>query len=134
MTLEGIVPTASRFRQIDSIALGVMARDRCAEHIFRARHQHSAFGAALCAAHSSPSRTPANHESTFNMGRRIMTERGRRQRKRTRRIAPDSRRDLTAAVDVRTDEALRTLVRVLARQAAREVFESECRRTTPAVH
>src|SRR5690349_12928059 len=75
-----------------------------------------------------------NHESTFNMGRRIMTERGHRQRKRTRRIAPDSRRDLTAAVDGRTDEALRTLVRVLARQAAREVFESECRRTTPAVH
>jgi len=67
MTLEGIVPTASRFRQIDSIALAVMPRDRCAEPIFRARHQHSAFGAALCAAHSSPSRTPrtTNRRSTW---------------------------------------------------------------------
>jgi hypothetical protein len=112
----------------------VMPRDRCAEHIFRARLLHSAFGAALCAAHSSPSRTPANHESTFNMGRRIMTERGRRQRKRTRRIAVDQRRDSASAVDSRTDVALRALVRVLARQAAREVFVSELRRTTSAVH
>jgi len=63
-----------------------------------------------------------------------MAERGRRQRRRTRRIAPDSRRDSAAAVDARTDDALRTLVRVLARQAARELFESELRGTTSAVH
>jgi hypothetical protein len=75
-----------------------------------------------------------NHESTFNMGRRIIAERGRRQRKRTRQVAPGSRRDSTAAVDARPDDALRTLVRVLARHAAREVFESEWRRTTSAVH
>src|SRR5438046_9705580 len=46
-----------------------------------------------------------------------MAERGRRQRKRTRQVPPGSRRDSTAAVDARTDDALRTLVRVLARQA-----------------
>jgi hypothetical protein len=62
-----------------------------------------------------------------------MAKRGRRQRRRTRRIAPDPRRDSTATVDARTDGALRSLVRVLARQAAREVFESELRRTTSAV-
>jgi hypothetical protein len=37
-------------------------------------------------------------------------------------------------MDARGDDALRTLVRVLARRAAREVFESELRRTTSAVH
>ena len=64
-----------------------------------------------------------------------MAERGRRQRRRTRRIAVDQRRDSASAVDRRrTDDALRALVRVLARQAAREVFESELRRTTSAVH
>jgi hypothetical protein len=95
--------------------------------------KHSAFGAAPSAAHPSPSRTPASHESTFNMGRRIMAERGRKSRRRARRIAPDPRRDAAPAVDNRTDAALRVLVRALARQAAREAFEYELRRTTSAI-
>ena len=49
-------------------------------------------------------------------------------------MAPDPRRDSASAVDSGTDVALRALVRVLARQAAREVFESELRRTTSAIH
>ena len=63
-----------------------------------------------------------------------MAERGRRQRRRTRRVAPEPRRDTATAIDSRADAALRAFVRVLARQAAREVFESELRRTTSAVH
>ena len=93
-----------------------------------------AFGAAFQCCPVIAITNAAKHESTFNMGRRIMAERGRRQRRRTRRIAPDARRDTAAAVDGRTDAALRAFVRVLARQAAREVFESELRRTTSSVH
>jgi hypothetical protein len=134
MMLQGIIPAASRFRQVDAIALMSWRAITAPNTPSALDRKHSAFGAALSAARSSPSRTPANHESTFNMSRRIMAERGRRQRRRTRRIVPDSRRDSTAAVDARTDDALRTLVRVLARQAAREAFELELRRETSAVH
>jgi hypothetical protein len=49
-------------------------------------------------------------------------------------MAPEPRRDTSTAIDSRADAALRAFVRVLARQAAREVFESELRRTTSAVH
>jgi hypothetical protein len=39
MMLEGIIPAASRFRQIDTIALPIKARDHRAEYTFRARVQ-----------------------------------------------------------------------------------------------
>jgi hypothetical protein len=68
------------------------------------------------------------------MGRRIMAERGRRQRRRARRIPPERHRDTSASVDARTDDALRVFARVLARQAAREVFEAELRRGTSVLH
>lgn len=76
----------------------------------------------------------AKHESTFNMGRRIMAERGRKRGKRARRLRGSVRHLATAPIDARGDDAYRALVRVLARQAAREVFESELRRTTSVVH
>ena len=111
-----------------------MPRDRCAEYIFRAGlQQQRVRSRTLCRPFIAVTNAK-NHESTFNMGRRIMAERGRRQRRRTRRIAPDSRRDAAATVDSKADDALRAFVRVLARQAARELFEAELRRITPAVH
>ena len=101
-----------------------MSRDRCAEYIFRAATKRHAFGAALSAAHSSQTNA-ANRESTLNMGRRIMAERERKRGKRTRRSPRISLQLATAAIDPPGDDALRALVRVLARQAARELFESE---------
>ena len=76
----------------------------------------------------------SNRESTFNMGRRIMAERGRRRRRRSRRFAQDARSDTKAAVDARTDDTLRVFVRLLARHAAREAFEYELRRTAAILH
>jgi hypothetical protein len=75
-----------------------------------------------------------NHESTFNMGRRIMAERGRKRGERTPRLPRIVRHRVAAPIDAPGDEALRALVRVLARQAAREMFESKLRDKADVVH
>jgi hypothetical protein len=76
----------------------------------------------------------ANRESTLNMGRRIMAERERKRGKRARRSPRINRQLATAPIDTPGDGALRALVRVLARQAARELFESESRCKTEVLH
>jgi hypothetical protein len=63
--------------------------------------------------------------STFNMGRRIMAERRRARRARRRPDIQRVRTDANNQIDARADDHLRAFVRVLARQAAREVFEAE---------
>jgi hypothetical protein len=68
------------------------------------------------------------------MGTRIMAERGRKRGKRTRRSPHISRQPATAAIDAPGNDALRALVRVLARQAARELFESEPRCKAEVLH
>jgi hypothetical protein len=95
--------------------------------------KHGAFGAALSAAFTA---TPnaANRESTLKMGRRIMAERGRKQGKRARRLPRIVRHVATDPMEARGDDALRAFVRVLARQAARELFESEARGKTEVLH
>ncbi len=74
-----------------------------------------------------------NSESTFNMGRRIMAERGRKRPKRVRRLPRIVRHIATTPIEARGDDALRAFVRVLARQAAREVFEAELRHSTSVI-
>src|SRR6267378_904471 len=69
----------------------------------------------------------ANRESTLKMGRRIMAERGRKRGKRARRLPRIVRHIATEPMEARGDDTLRAFVRVLARQAARELFESEAR-------
>src|SRR3954470_10823145 len=76
----------------------------------------------------------ANRESTLKMGRRIMAERGRKRRKRARRLSRIVRHVVTEPIEARGDDALRAFVRVLARQAARELFESEARSKTEVLH
>jgi len=58
-----------------------------------------------------------------------MAERGRKRGKRARRL-PRVRHLATQPTEARGDDALRAFVRVLARQAARELFESEARGKT----
>jgi len=62
-----------------------------------------------------------------------MAERGRKRGKRGRRL-PRVRHHATQPTEARADEALRAFVRVLARQAARELFESEARSKTEVLH
>ena len=76
----------------------------------------------------------ANRESTLKMGRRIMAERGRKRGKRARRLPRIVRRVATEPMEARGDDALRAFVRVLARQAAREMFESKLRDKPEVVH
>jgi hypothetical protein len=89
-------------------------------------------GAALSAAHPEQNRhaTPA---STFNMGRRIIAERRRPRRGRRRRHVPPVYVAPNTRIDPGTDDSLRAFVRVLARQAAREVFESELKRRSGTI-
>jgi len=54
-----------------------------------------------------------------------MTERGRKRGKRARRLPRIDHHVATQPMDARRDEALRAFVGVLARKAARELFESE---------
>jgi hypothetical protein len=68
------------------------------------------------------------------MGGRIMAERERKPGKRARRSPRINRQLATAAIDAPSDDALRALVRVLARQAARELFESEPRCKAEVLH
>ena len=110
------------------------ARSLRRTHLPRSTAKIDAFGAALRCRPFIAITNAANRESTFNMGRRIMAERGRKRGKRARRVPPVVRRAATASMDAPDDDALRALARVLARQAAREVFESEWCRTTSAVH
>jgi hypothetical protein len=62
------------------------------------------------------------------MGRRIMAERRRGRHARRRREVQLIRTDANNQIDARTDDHLHAFVRVLARQAAREVFEAEMKR------
>jgi hypothetical protein len=68
------------------------------------------------------------------MGRRIMAERGRKRGKRARRLPRRGRRFATAPIDARDDDALRAFARLLARQAARELFASELRGKPEVLH
>ena len=62
-----------------------------------------------------------------------MAERGRKRGKRARRL-PRVRHLAMQPTEARDDDALRAFVRVLARQAARELFESEARSKTEVLH
>ena len=57
-----------------------------------------------------------------------MAERRRARRARQRREVQRIRTDANNQIDSRADDHLRAFVRVLARQAAREVFEAEMNR------
>jgi hypothetical protein len=109
-------------------------RDRCAEHTFRARSQSRRVRSRTQCRPFIAITNATNRQSTFNMGRRIMAERGRKRRKRSRRVPPVVRRTATVSIDATGDDVLRALVRILARQAAREAFESELRRNAAIVH
>jgi|SRR6266568_3375419 len=133
-TLESIVRTASQFRLFDPDRAGCLRRAIAAPNTPSALDAKlDAFGAALSAAHTSATTNAANRESTLKMGRRIMAERGRKRRKRARRL-PRVRHLATQPTEARGDEALRAFVRVLARQAARELFEAEARSKTEVLH
>jgi hypothetical protein len=93
-----------------------------------------AFGAALECRSCIATTNAANRESTLKMGRRIMAERGRKRGKRARNLPRIVRHVATEPVDTRGDDALRAFVRVLARQAARELFEFEARSKTEVLH
>ena len=108
-------------------------RDRCAEHIFRARRQSRRVRSRTQVPPIAITNA-ANRESTLKMGRRIMAERERKRRTRARRLPRTGRAFATAPIDARGDDAVRALVRVLARQAARELFESELRGKPEVLH
>ena len=118
----------------DRIALIVMSRDRCAEYIFRARHQAPCVRSRTQCRPFIATTNAANRESTLKMGRRIMAERGRKRGKRARRLPRIVRHVATEPMEARGDDALRAFVRVLARQAARELFEAEARGKTDVLH
>ena len=68
------------------------------------------------------------------MGGRIMAERRGLQRARRRRNMRPVRTDANKQIDARTDDYLRAFVRVLARQAAREVLDAEIKRRSESLH
>ena len=72
--------------------------------------------------------------STFKMGRRIMAVRRRSRRARRQREMRRVPTDANNQIGARADDQLRAFVRVLARQAAREVFEAEIKRGSESVH
>ena len=133
-TLQGFVPTAFlihqkiRSRRLSRPAITAPNTPSALDA------QYSAFGAALRCRPFIVITNAANRESTINTGRRIMAERRRKRHKRVRRVPPIVRRAATATIDAPGDEALRAVVRILARQAAREAFESELRRNAAIVH
>ena len=90
-------------------------------------------GAALSAAHPLQNEH-AKPASTFNMGRRIMAERRRHRRERQPGPRPHARATANNQIDERCDETLRAFVRVLARQAARELFEAQLKRHSSEIH
>ena len=62
-----------------------------------------------------------------------MAERRRSRRARRRREVRHVRTDANNQIDARADDHLRAFVRVLARQAAREVFEAEMKRHSETI-
>lgn len=62
-----------------------------------------------------------------------MAERRRARRARRRREVQRIRTDANNEIDARADDHLRVFVRVLARQAAREVFEAEMKRHSETI-
>ena len=62
-----------------------------------------------------------------------MAERRRSRRVRRRRNVRRVRADANNQIDARADDHLRAFVRVLARQAAREVFEAEMKRHSETI-
>ena len=62
-----------------------------------------------------------------------MAERRRSRRARRRREIQRIRTDANNQIDARADDHLRAFVRVLARQAAREVFEADMKRDPEAI-
>jgi hypothetical protein len=62
-----------------------------------------------------------------------MAERRRAQHERRRREMQRIRTDTNDRIDARADDHLRVFVRVLARQAAREVFEAEMKRHSETI-
>ena len=67
------------------------------------------------------------------MGGRIMAERRQSRRVRRRRDVRRVRADANNQIDARADDHLRAFVRVLARQAAREVFEADMKRDSETI-
>jgi len=57
-----------------------------------------------------------------------MAERPRQRRERQRTLRPHARANANDQIDGRCDETLRAFIRVLARQAARELFEAQLKR------
>src|SRR5438445_10291439 len=101
-------------------------RDHCAEYTFCARRQTRRVRSRTQCRSCIATANAANRESTLKMGRRIMAERGRKRGKRARRLPRIVRHVATTELmEARGDDALRVFVRVLARQAARELFESD---------
>ena len=133
-TLQGFVPTAFLIQQMIRSRRLLRCAITAPNTPSALDAKYSAFGAALRCRPFIAITNAANRESTFNMGRRIMAERGRKRGKRARRVRPVVRRAATASIDPPGDEALRALVRILARQAAREAFECEVRRNATIVH
>src|SRR3954447_11822703 len=115
-------------------ALAVTTRDHCAEYTFRARRQTRRVRSRTQCRSCIATTNAANRESTLKMGRRIMAERGRKRGKRARGLPRIVRHVATEPVETRGDDALRAFVRVLARQAARELFESGARGKTEVLH
>lgn len=62
-----------------------------------------------------------------------MADRRRSRRARRRRDVQRVRTDVNKQIDARADDHLRAFVRVLARQAAREVFEAEMKRHSETI-
>src|SRR5438445_12653719 len=112
----------------------VTTRDHCAEYTFCARRQTRRVRSRTQCRSCIATANAANRESTLKMGRRIMAERGRKRGKRARRLPRIVRHVATEPMNARGDDALRAFVRVLARQAARELFESEAPSRTELLH
>src|SRR5437879_13736768 len=109
-------------------------RDHCAEYTFCARRQTRRVRSRTQCRSCIATANAANRESTLKMGRRIMAERGRKRGKRARRLPRIVRHVATAPMVARGDDPLRAFVRILARKAARELFESEARSKTEVLH
>jgi len=71
--------------------------------------------------------------STFKMGGRIMAERRGSRRPRRRREVRRVRTDAYSETGARLDDQLRGFVRLLARRAAREVFDAEIKRRSESL-
>jgi hypothetical protein len=81
----------------------------------------------------SRTRTRNRHRRS-TWGGRIMAERRRHQRGRWQERRPHTRANANRQVDARGDDNLRALVRVLARHAARELFEAQQTRHPSEAH